>query len=186
METMMAGGLILSPLGLIIFVVIPLIAIRLLHRPELSAARLAAGYIGALVALALGVGRWSYFSFEDAVSVWHITPERYWSELLGQYVSIFVVTAFLSVVGMSVVGIPVLIALSNCSRATVPWFVLASVLISTLMAILESLLVGTLFSVEFLRTWGLLVISHVILTMGFSLAARLPWTFGRNAERSFK
>jgi hypothetical protein len=184
METMMAAGLILNPVGLIIFVLIPLITIRLLKRPELSAGRLAAGYIGALVALALAVGRWSYFSFEDAVSVWHIAPERYWSELLMQYVSVLVVTAFLSVVGISVVGIPVLIALSNCRKATVPWFVLASVLISTVMATLESLLMGTLFSLQFLRTWGLLVISHVILTTGFSLAARLPWTFGPKAQRS--
>ena len=182
METMMAAGLILNPIGLIIFVLVPLITIRAVQRPELSAARLTAGYIGALVALAIAVGRWSYFSLEDAVSVWHIAPERYWEELMGQYISIFVVTAFVSVIGISVVGIPVLVALSNCSRGTVPWFVLASVLISTVMAMLAAL--PRLFSIEFLRTWGLLVISHVILTTGFSLAARLPWTLRRNAEGS--
>jgi hypothetical protein len=185
METMMAAGLILNPLGLIVFVLFPFITIKLVKRPELSAARLSAGYIGALFALAIVVGRWSYFSLEEAVSVWHIAPEQYWSELLGQYVSVFVVTAFLSVVGISVVGVPVLIALSNRSRANVPWFVLASVLISTVMAVLKSLLVGTLLSIEFLRTWAFLVISHAILTIGFSLAARLPWTFGRKAKSSF-
>jgi hypothetical protein len=185
METMMAAGLVLNPLGLIVFVLFPLITIRLVRCPQLSATPLAAGYIGALFALAIAVGRWSYFSLEDAVSIWHIAPEQYWSELLGQYVSVFVVTAFLSVVGISVVGVPVLIALSNRSRANVPRFVLASVLISTAMAVLKSLLVGTLFSIEFLRTWGFLVVSHVILTIGFSLAARLPWTFGRNVKCSF-
>jgi hypothetical protein len=56
----------------------------------------------------------------DAVSVWHISPVVYWEELLGQFVSIFAVTGFVSIIGISVVRIPVLIALSNCGRVPRP------------------------------------------------------------------
>jgi hypothetical protein len=178
METMMAAGMILNPLGLIISILIPSITIKLARRPQLSAARLTAGYIGALFALAIVVGRLSYFSPQDAVSVWHIAPEMYWDELFGQYLSVFAVAAFASIVGISVVGIPVLIALSNYGRATAPWLVSASVLISTAMATLHYLLDGSSSNSTFLGTLGFLVTSHAILTIGFSLAAKLPWTFG--------
>jgi hypothetical protein len=119
METMMAAGMILSPRGLIICVLIPTTVIMLARRPQLSAARLAAGYIGALSTLAIAVADWSYVSPVNAVSVWHISPEVYWAELLGQFVSIFTVTAFVSIIGISVVGIPVLIAYSFAYRSHV-------------------------------------------------------------------
>jgi hypothetical protein len=177
METMMAAGLILNPVGLIICILVPAITIMLARRPQLSAARLAAGYIGALFALAVAVACSSYVSPQDAVSVWHIAPEVYWQELFAQFVSIFAVAAFASIVGISVVGIPVLIALSNYGRATGPWLVLASVLISTAMAMFLYLLERSSSDIALPGTLGFLVISHAILTIGFSLAARLPWTF---------
>jgi hypothetical protein len=90
--------------------------------------------------------------------------------------SIFAVAGFASIVGISVVGIPVLIALSNYDRATAPWLVLASVLISTFMAMLYYLLDHSSSNITLLGALGFLVIGHALLATGFSLAARLPWT----------
>jgi len=177
METMMVAGMILNPVGLIICILIPTAAIRLARGPRFSALRLAAGYVGALCALAMAVACWSYFPREDAVSIWHIAPEDYWPELLAQFISIFAVTAFVSIVGISVVGIPVLVALSNRGRATVPWFVLASVLISTAVALLSFLIGLSSSNMTMMASLRFLVVSHAILTIGFAVAARLPWTW---------
>lgn len=174
----MAAGIILSPVGLIICVLIPTITILIARRPAFSARRLVAGYIGALLVLAVAVAVSSYVSPEDAVSVWQVPPERYWHALVWQFVSVFVVAAFASIVGISLVGIPVLIALSNAGRATVPWLVGASVLISTVMAILGYLLMRSSSNITLPGTLGVLVITHGILTIGFSLAAGLPWASG--------
>jgi uncharacterized membrane protein YgcG len=180
METMMAAGLVLSPIGLIICILIPTISILLARRPQLSAGRLVAGFIGALLALALAVGASSYLSPQDAISVWHVPSERYWDALVKLFVATFAVTAFASIGGISFVGIPVLVGLSNCGRATAPWLIIASGGISTVMAIIAYAFVLMRYyssNMTFLGTLGFLVISHGIVTFGFALAARLPWAF---------
>jgi hypothetical protein len=177
METMMAAGMILSPLGLIICVLIPAITVLLARRPHLSAARLAAGYIGALFALAIVVGVSSYVSPQDAVSVWHIPPDRYWAAIIEDFVGTYVVGAFASIVGISFVGIPVLIGLSRLGVATVPWFVASALAISTAIAILAYALMHSFSDITFLGILGFLVVTHGILAFGFALAARLPWDF---------
>lgn len=180
---MMIAGLILSPFGLIICILIPTITILLARRPQLSAGRLVAGYIGALFALAIVVGAWSYVSPQDAVAVWHVPPERYWDAMVEVFAGTFVATAFFSMVGISFVGIPVLVALSNSGRGTAPWLIIASVVISTVVAVIFYVLMYSSSNITFLGTLGLLVISHGILTIGFSLAARIPWAFGFKRPR---
>jgi NAD/NADP transhydrogenase beta subunit len=159
METMMVAELILSPFGLIICIFIPTITIVIARRPQLSASRLVAGYMGALFALAVVVGASSYVSPQDAVSIWHIPPERYWDSLVELFLGTFVVAAFASIVGISFVGIPVLVALSNSGRATAPWLIIASAVISTVMAIIAYLLMHSSSNMTFLGTLGLLVLT---------------------------
>ena len=171
----MAAGAILSPIGLFICILIPTITILLARRPQLSAGRLAAGYIGALLALAVVIAASSYVSPQEAVSVWHVPPERYWGALIEQFVGTFAVSAFVSIVGISLVGIPTLIGLSNSGRATAPWLVLISVAISASMAVLVYGLLHFSSNIRFFETLGLFVVTHGVLAIGFALAARLPW-----------
>ena len=173
----MVAGLILSPTGLIICILIPTITTLLARRPQLSAGRLVAGYIGALFALAIVVGASSYVSPQDAVAVWHVPPERYWDSMVELFAGTYVVAAFASIVGISFVGIPVLVALSNSGRASASWLIIASVVISTVMALIAYLLMHSSSNITFLGVLGPLVISHGILTIGFCLAARIPWAF---------
>jgi len=175
METMMAAGAILSPVGLLICVLIPAITVFLARRPQLSAGRLAAGYIGALLALAVVVAASSYVSPQDAVSVWHVPPDRYWGALIELFVGTFVVAAVVSIVGISFVGIPVLIGLSNSGKATAPWLVVTSVAISTAVAILAYAVMHASSNITFFGTLGFLVVTHGVLAIGFAFAARLPW-----------
>ena len=178
---MMAASMILSPLGLIIMFLIPAITILFAQRPELPAQRLGTGYIGALFALAVIVGAASYVSPQEAVLVWQVPPERYWHAMSEQFLSLFAVTAFVSTVGISLIGIPVLVVLSKFGRATALSLALASVVISTLTTIPFYLLERS-SSTSSLKILGLLVISHVILTVGFSFGAKLPWVRGPNAR----
>ena len=175
----MAAALILSPLGLAICILTPIIAILFARSPKLSAGRLASGYIGALFALAAAVAASSYVSPHDAASIWHIPADRYWGTLIAEFVSTFAVAAFAAILGISFVGIPALLALSNSGRATAPWLVIVSVAISTVVALLMYLAMHWSSNITFWGTFFFLVISHSVLAIGFSLAARLPWTLKR-------
>ena len=90
--------MILSPPGLIIMVLIPAITILCARRPELPAQRLGTGYMSSLFALAVIVGAASYVSPQEAASVWQVPPERYWHALSEQFLSLYAVTAFVSIV----------------------------------------------------------------------------------------
>lgn len=171
----MLAGLILSPIGLIICILIPTITILLARRPQLSGGRLAAGYIGALFALAIVVGASSYVSPQDAVAVWHVPPERYWDAMVELFTGTFVAAAFVSIVGISFVRIPVLVALSNAGRGTAPWLIMSSAVISTVIAVVFCLLMHSSSNITFLGILAPLVVGHGVLTAGFSLAARIPW-----------
>jgi hypothetical protein len=177
METMMAAGLILSPIGLIICALIPAFAIFILRSPQLSARRLIAGYIGALFALALVVAASSYVSPEKALSVWHVPADHYWAALRELFIGTFVVAAFASIVGISFVGLPVLVKLSKSGKATAPWLILTSAAISAAAACIAFALMHSSSNITFLSILGLLVVTHIVLALGFSLAAKLPWAF---------
>ena len=177
METMMLAGVILSPIGLIICILIPAFAIFIARRPQLSAGRLAAGYIGALFSLAIVVAASSYVSPQDAVSVWHVPPDRYWSAFQELFVGTFAVAAFASIIGISFVGLPVLVGLSSSGIATAPWLILASAAISIAMAVLVYALMHSSSNITLLGALGFFVVTHAVLATGFALAARLPWAF---------
>ena len=174
---MMAAGAILSPLGLIICILIPTITIFFARRLRLSAGRLAAGYVGALFALAVAIAASSYVSPQDALSVWHVPPNHYWGALVELFTSTFVVAAFASIIGISLVEIPILIGLSSSGMDTAPWLIVASLMISTAFAILAYALMDSSSNNTFFGILGYAVVAHSVITIGFSLGARLPWAF---------
>ena len=175
METMFAAAAILSPFGLMVSVLIPTIAIILARRPHLSAGRLVCGYVGALCALAVAVAASSYVSREDAASVWHVPPSRYWGALIELFAGTYVVAAFATIIGISLVGLPVLVWLSYKGRATAPWLILTAGAISTAVAILLYGLMHFSSNITLFETFSMLTVTHVVSATGFALAARLPW-----------
>jgi hypothetical protein len=185
METMFAAAMILSPFGLIICLLIPTATIILARSPRLSAARLVAGYFGALCAVAVAVGASSYVSPEEAASVWHVPPDRYWGTLIELFVGAYAVAAFATIIGISFVGLPILFWLSGSRKATAPWLILTAGAISTGVAIVLYVLthISRSFSwdISFRELLTSLVVSHVVSAAGFALAARLPWALRQSA-----
>lgn len=181
MEIMFAAAAIASPIGLIIFLLIPITTISLARGPDFSAGRLVSGYVGALCALAVVVAAMSYVSPEDSASVYQVPPDRYWSVLIGEFIGTFIVAAFATVIGISIVGIPMLLWLSRNGNATAPWLILSAVAISAAVSIFLYGLMHSSSNITLLGTFFLLVSTHVISAFGFSLAARLPWTFRLNS-----
>ena len=176
METMMAAGLVLNPIGIAICVLIPAIAIFFLRRPGLSAGRLISGYVGALCALALGVAVSSYMSPAEAKSLWHVSQENYWGAMYELFLDTFAVVAFAAIVGISFVGLPILVKLSKVGMATAPWLILTSVAISAAVAILYCVMGWRSSSATLMGIATYLLISHAVSATGFALAARLPWS----------
>jgi len=175
METMLAASAILSPVGLVIFLLLPSIAVGLARRPGLSAGRLIAGYLGALCALVFLVAAMSYVSPGDSATIWHVPPDRYWGALVELFIGMYVVAAFATVVGISCVGIPVLVRLAGMGRATAPWLIICATAISAGVATVLYGLMQWSSNITFIGTVSLLVTTHVISATGFALAARLPW-----------
>jgi hypothetical protein len=175
METMFAAAAILSPLGLLIAAAVPITAILLARRSRLSAARLVAGYAGALSALAVFVAATSYVSPEQAATLWKVPPGHYWGALAELFVSTFIVAAFTAVIGISIVGLPALLWLSERGKATAPWLILTSVVISLIFACFLSVIMLPSFNATVLGILGIMLIPHAMCAAGFAVAARLPW-----------
>jgi hypothetical protein len=168
---MFAAAMILSPFGLFISLLIPTVAIVLARGPRLSAGRLVAGFIGALCALAVAVAASSYVSRQEAVSVWHVPPDRYWGALIELLVGTYAVAAFATIMGISFVGLPVLVWLSSSGRATAPWLILTASAISAGFAIVLYGLMHASWNTTFLELLAFLVVTHVVSATGFALAA---------------
>lgn len=180
---MMLAASSVNPMGLMIFILVPTIAIGFAHGPVLTTGRLLRGYAGALVVLALVVAAASYVSPERALEIWDVPAERYYSVLIREFVSNFCAIAFVVVLGMSVVGVPLLVALFKAGRATTPWLILASVVISIVIVLAVSAAMSGTFistpptstSTNILKTLDFVVIAHGVLATGFGIGARLPW-----------
>jgi hypothetical protein len=175
METLFAAAAIASPLGVLITVLCPAIAIYFARRPGLGPGRLVSGYLGALLALAILVAATSYVSPQEAATVFKVTREHYWAALAELFLSTLIVAAFAAILGISIVGLPALLWLRTHGKATAPWLILSSVLISLVFSAL--LCVPMLLSSNATLTGilGVMLIPHVVCATGFAVAARLPW-----------
>ena len=176
----MLAAAFMSPMGLMIILLVPTIAIGFARGPVLTTGRLLRGYAGSLLVLALVVAAASYVSPERALAVWHVPAERYYSVLFREFIFNFCAIAFVVVLGMSVFGVPLLVALLKAGRATTPWLILASVVISIVIVLAASAAMSGTFnpnssSTDLLKGLGFVVIAHGVLATGFGIGARLPW-----------
>jgi hypothetical protein len=184
METLFAATAILSPLGILIAVGVPILAILLARRPELSGGRLLAGYAGALIALALLIAATSYVSPQEASTVWKVPGTRYWGALAELFLSTFVVAGFATILGISIVGLPALLWLSRRGKATAPWLILTSLIISLIFScpLAAAMLLSS--NSTLLGILGIMLVPHAICAAGFALAARLPWRLRTTSKPS--
>jgi hypothetical protein len=142
--------------------------------PILSPRRLTIGYVGVAVAAAAVAGASAYMPIDEAVLIWRIPAQDYWSALMRSYALHLVLTLSVSLIGVACVGVPIVFALGRKGWATAPAVLLLSVPVSTLVAVAMS--AGDYIPFMHLRhTWSILVAQHLALALGFCVAAGLPW-----------
>jgi hypothetical protein len=182
MGTLFAASAITSPFGLVLLFLVPTVVVVAARGPVLTASRLVAGYLGALVALSLPAAAITYVLPEHASAVWHIPAERYWSALLTSFLATFITLGFVAVMGISFVGIPALLALAARGKATAPWLIAAAAMISLVVGTVLGLTMTASTSSTFLELVAFVLLPHLICAIGFAVAARLPWTLRPNTS----
>jgi len=178
MESAMFAGLLLHPyaiaIALAVVVVASVASYYLIPSAMLIAPmRLVGGYLGALVVITAICAAISYVSPYEAETVWKVPPENYWSALGRQFLTSFVIFCYAAILGIAVVGAPAIFLLNWKRRATIPWVIGVSVLISLLAVVLLETFLAP--SRNVLQTIGFITGAHVLLALGFCIGARLPW-----------
>jgi hypothetical protein len=177
MESAWMAAALMHPVGLLVLFVAVISSSYILlslRDPPLRRRQLVGGYVG-LVAFALGMAAaGSYVSPEDAVQIWKVPPEAYWSALLDGFFTSAVLAVYIGLMGSSVVGVPVIFWLARRGLKGAPWVLGASVVISTIAAALLAQTSTHPFE-TFLRDTPYLAGAHLLLALGFCIGARLPW-----------
>jgi hypothetical protein len=187
MEARMIASLLMQPSLLLLLALIVCASVVLGGAPSGTAGRLSRwqllrGHVGAaLVGLTMAAA-FSYVSREEAVTVWHVSAANYWEVITREFVNNATLIVRSAGVGISVVGIPIVLALVSRGLGTAPWVMLASVAIS-IVSLAASALVLLLPShahiPHVLDLVFLVVGTHLALSLGFCVRAKLPWTFMR-------
>jgi len=151
------------------------------RRPVVSERRLLAGYLAVIVGCVAIAAVSSYVPQEEAASRWKVAADSYWSTQAHAFLVEFVLFSCVSLLGVAFVGMPIIFALARIGRATVPYVLVASVLVSMVAAML--LAAGDNNpSRGFVFTAKYLVGQHLLLSLSFCLAAGLPWRRARSSE----
>jgi hypothetical protein len=116
----------------------------------------------------------AYVSPEEAVSKWHVPPDRYWPVLISHYITTLILTGSAALVGVAIVGFPIVITLDKFGVATTPNVMVASILVSAAVAVLLSS--GDFAPFQHLAsTLAYIIGTHLVLALSFCLGAGLPW-----------
>lgn len=178
-----ASMLLTHPLAIAALVGIPLLSALALYSGNstpraIPPSRLAFGYVGIFVVCVFIAATSSFISPEEAFTKWRVPSDKYWSALFREFLVICVLLIYSSFLGFAIVGAPVTFALARRGLATVPWVLVASVVISS---------IASLFLTQFsYRSYAqiafdilFLVGGHLLLALGFCVGARLPWGIKR-------
>jgi hypothetical protein len=171
--------LLWHPIGMTVLAVVVLLSTAILYLGRtapspISLKRLAFGYLGATI-VCLGIAAVnSYIPPEQALSHWKVPSARYWEAVLSQFALIATFMTYIATLGIAIVGAPVILAMARRGYGSVPWVLFASLLIS---------LIATFLLVRFSQPSGaafgrvapVIVGPHLLLALGFSVGAGLPW-----------
>ncbi len=155
-----------------------LLLLSALHYPRknrrlpFSPQRLVLAY-GAVLLACLAISAVSgYVPQTEATARWHVPAERYWQVQLNGFAVLFVLMAWLSLFGVALVGLPIVSLLARHGRATVPWVLAASVVVSVTFAVVASLATNP---AHIGYTAAYFSATHLLLSLAFCLASGLPW-----------
>jgi len=146
--------------------------------PVVSPPRLALAYVAVVLCCAAIVAVSGYVSPEEALSKWHVPAESYWEVQIRSYLVDFILMSCLSLVGVALVGLPLVFMLGRRGLATVPYVLGTSIVVSAAVACVfaygdNNPSRNLAFHLRYLT--GL----HLLLALSFCLAAGLPWKRAR-------
>ena len=179
MEAYWFAAMLWRPTGIAVLVGAVLLSVTALYAGRrvsapISPKRLALGYLGA-VGVCLGIAAVSsYVPREEALTKWHVPPENYWEAVFNQFAVLATLSTYFTVLGIAVVGAPVIFAMARRGFGSVPWVLLASTVISvaTALVLIQD---SQPSNVSFLHDAPGLIGVHLLLSLGFSVGAGLPW-----------
>lgn len=137
--------------------------------PLVSKRRLLGGYASVVLSCAVLSAISAYVSPEEAVSKWHVPLQRYWPVLINHYITTLTLTG-----SAALVGFPIVITLGKFGVATTPNVLVASILVSTVVAVLLSSGDFTPFQ-HLASTLAYIIGTHLVLALSFCLGAGVPW-----------
>jgi hypothetical protein len=176
MEAGWLAGALWDPIALAVLAAILLVSTAMLYSrsdapPPVSIARLALGYVVVVLMCCGFAAASSYTPADEAWARWGIPRERYWRALLAEFSTLWVLLSYGVLVGMALIGVPVLFAMARRGWGTVPGLMAISVPISLLF-----LVALTALSRRLVLDAALTILAmHLVLSLGFGVAAGLPW-----------
>lgn len=180
-------GLMATPLAIIVWLMIVFFLSIATYRANdspapISPLRLLIGYGSAFGVCVVLSAFSAYVSPEDASSIWHVPPEHYREAIVREFLSNLILSTFLAGLGIAAIGVPVIFRLARSGRGQVGWVLLSSLFISVAFSVLLGVSVlqisGNWLS-DFLTLLGYSLFMHILLSLGFSVGAGLPWRMHR-------
>ncbi len=144
------------------------------QEPLIPRRRLLCGYVAVTLSSLVLAATSAYVAPEEAASRWQVSQERYWQVLANHYFTTLILMGSVAIVGLAIVGFPVVVTLGRFRVATIPNVLAASVLISALVAVLLSSHDVTPFQ-HLARTLVYVIGTHLVLALSFCLGIGLPW-----------
>lgn len=180
-------GLLTHPISLICWLAILTISVSVVHRNPITRScipplRLVTGYLGAILACIVISALVAYVSPDEAITVWHVPPERYWEVMKNEFFSILILTTMIGTTGIAIVGLPVIFRLARTGRAKIGWVLLTSVAVSMVFSLMFSVffLISTQpWLAQTLKLMELSVSAHLLIALCFSVGAGLRWRASR-------
>ena len=181
----MTASVLVHPIALTALALVLLAAVRIggrsaslkMPRPHWA---LAKGLICVLITSIALAAVSAYVTPEEARS-FGVQPENYSTALRRQFIVLAVVASYASLLGASIVGIPLVVTLASKGWATVPIVVLSSAIISLLFGPAIGL-VSLSEPMRAAKDLGYLVGFHGLLAFSFAVGIGLSWRLSRRSQ----
>lgn len=139
-----------------------------------SPSKFIGGYIGIIAACAIISAALVYVPPDVSVSTFKIEPDKYWEVIKREFIVVFIVFTYFSLIGTAIFGMPVIYVLAKKDLATIPAVLGASIAISTVFSALISLSSQKSINTFIDLTLSITVI-HLLTTFAFCIGARFRW-----------
>ena len=147
---------------------------RKVEPPPIVPIRLVAGYLSMFIVCTAFTAISSYVPETEAATKWHVPAERYWQVQINAFLTELVLLAYVSLVGIAMIGLPIIFSLSRRGLATIPLVLLASAAISALLAaLLTSSNEPPFQHLAYMAAY--FAGTHLLLSFAFCLGAGIPW-----------